>query len=117
MAGDIEIRLAPQHVMTSEIWDPSFKLVKSLPWPFVYYGYNRECMVKQFVCSLKIDRTKELANQSLCMHVTVKEHGGPWKGGWVWEAFSCEFSSPAAVPQLDRKQVIKPKNEPQQVEA
>ena len=57
MAGDIEIRLAPQHVMTQAIWDPSFKLVKSLPWPFKAHENPKDQMVKQLVCYLDIDRS------------------------------------------------------------
>ena len=69
-------------------------------------------MMKEFLCSIEIDRTEELANEEVSMHMTIKEYGGPWKGGWEWEAFSIEFADSVACPSFNREQAITPKSEP-----
>lgn len=53
MESDIEIMLAPQKTMTTAIWDPSFKVVKTVQFPMPgWQKQPKEKMIKEHICKL-----------------------------------------------------------------
>ena len=70
-------------------------------------------MVKELVCSLKIDRRAEFKNKKICFHIVNMEHGGFWKSGWIFEAASIEFGkwfAPTLAADGDKEKVEKATN-------
>ena len=88
----LEIRVAPQKVMTDAIWDKSFEVIKTIDFPVEdWKKMPKDKLHKQFISRVSIDRTGKYEGEKLCMHAVLKAHGGGWKSGYIFEAFSIEF--------------------------